>query len=102
NPSPSDEEQKTIRQELYNKWRPGSNAATHLILAHLIRQQYAFYFGTTASSPSTGKFLEFLKSKGYTIKLLHLTAPDDVRWASVQERDKIFVQTTEEDIRDKG
>jgi hypothetical protein len=101
-PPLNEKELKDRRQEGYNKWRPGSNGATHLILAHLIRQQFAFYFGTTSSSPTTGKFLEFLKSKDYTIQLLHLTAPDDVRWASIQERDKTFVQTTEQDIREKG
>jgi predicted ABC-type ATPase len=101
-PSLTEDEQKELRLECYNKWRPGSNAGTHLILANLIRHQYAFYFGTTSTGPATGKFLEFLKAKGYTIKLLHITAPDDVRWASIQERDKTFVQTTEQDIRDKG
>jgi predicted ABC-type ATPase len=95
-------ERKKCRQEAYNKWRPGSNAATHLILAHLIRQRYGFYFGTTSSAPTTAKFLEFLKTQGYTIRLLHLTSLDQVRWESIQERDKIFVQTTEEDIREKG
>lgn len=97
-----DIERRNRRQEAYNKWRPGSNAATHLILAHLIRQRYGFYFGTTSSAPTTAKFLEFLKNHGYKIRLLHLTSPDQVRWESILERDKIFVQTTEEDIREKG
>lgn len=86
----------------YDKWRPGSNAATHLVLAHLIRQNKAFYFGTTSSSPGAITFFEHLKKQGYHIRLLHITAPDDVRWESIKERDKSFVQTTEEDIRLKG
>lgn len=90
------------RQMAYNKWRPGSNAATHLILANLIREKYAFYFGTTSTGPATGKFLEFLKSQGYYIKLIHVSAPDDVRWKSIKERDKTFIQTTEQDVREKG
>lgn len=91
-----------IRQDAYNKWRPGSNAATHLILGNLIREKYAFYFGTTSSGPATGKFFEFLKAQGYRIRLIHVSAPDDVRWASIQKRDQTFVQTTEQDVREKG
>lgn len=90
------------KQSAYNKWRPGSNAATHLILGNLIREKYAFYFGTTSTGPATGKFFDFLKKQGYKIKLIHVTAPDDVRWESIKERDKTFVQTTEQDVREKG
>jgi hypothetical protein len=90
------------RKAAYDKWRPGSNAATHLILANLIREKYAFYFGTTSSGPATSKFFEFLKNQGYRIRLIHVSAPDDVRWGSIQERDQTFVQTTEQDIREKG
>lgn len=90
------------RQNAYNKWRPGSNAATHLILGNLIRNNYAFYFGSTSSGPATGKFFEFLKAQGYHIKLIHVSAPDEVRWGSIQERDKTFVKTTEQDVREKG
>jgi Cdc6-like AAA superfamily ATPase len=92
----------TTRQNAYDKWRPGSNAATHLILANLIREKFSFYFGTTCSSPHTWKFLNFLKSHGYKIKILHVSAPEDVRWGSIQARDKTFVQTTEEDVKEKG
>lgn len=92
----------TSRTAAYNKWRPGSNAATHLILGNLIREKFAFYFGTTSTSPATGKFFDFLKKQGYKIKLIHITAPDDTRWNSITERDKTFVQTTEEDVREKG
>ncbi len=90
------------RQNAYNKWRPGSNAATHLILGNLIRENYAFYFGSTSSGPATGNFFKFLKDQGYHIKLIHVSAPDEVRWGSIQERDKTFVQTTEQDVREKG
>lgn len=90
------------RQHAYNKWRPGSNAAVQLILANLIRQNYAFYYGMTSTSPATFRFFEFLKAQGYQIRLLHISAPDNVRWESIKERDKAFVQTTEEDIREKG
>jgi hypothetical protein len=90
------------REAAYTKWRPASNAATHLLLANLIKEKFAFYFGTTCSSPMTFKFLEFLKDQGYRIKIVHVSAPDDVRWGSIQERDKTFVQTTEEDVREKG
>ncbi len=92
----------SARQSAYNKWRPGSIAATHLILGNLIREKYAFYFGTTSTSPTTGKLFEFLKTQGYKIRLIHVSAPDEVRWTSIQERDKTFVQTTEQDIKEKG
>lgn len=90
------------KKDCYNKWRPASNAATHFILANLIREKYSFYFGSTSTSPFTYKFFDFLKSQGYRIRLLHVTAPDDLRWKSIQERDKTFVQTTEADVKDKG
>lgn len=96
------ETEKECRQAAYNKWRPGSNAAHHVIAANLIREKYAFYFGTACSAPQTAFFFKFLKDQGYKIRLLHLTAPDDVRWDSIKERDKTFVQTTEEDTREKG
>jgi predicted ABC-type ATPase len=90
------------RQMIYNKWRPASNAITHLILANLIRQNYGFYFGTTSTGPATGKFLTFLKNQGYKIRLIHIKATSEVRWGSIKERDKTFVQTTEKDITEKG
>ncbi len=90
------------RREAYDKWRPGSNAAAHLVLANLIREQYAFYFGTTSTSPHTCQWFHFLKKQGYKIRLLHISAPDDVRWKSIEERDKIFVQATEDDTMEKG
>jgi predicted ABC-type ATPase len=71
------------RLEAYNKWRPASNAAAHIILGNLIREKCAFDVGTTSSSPMTYKFFEFLKSQGYEIKLLHIIAPDDVRIGSI-------------------
>jgi predicted ABC-type ATPase len=98
----TEETEKQYRKAAYDKWRPGSNAANHVILANLIREKYAFYFGTTCSAPQTAFFFKFLKDQGYQIRLLHLTAPDNVRWRSIQERDKTFVQTTEEDTRKKG
>ena len=91
-----------VRENAYTKWRPGSNAASHLLVANLIKRKYGFYFGTTCSSEKTGKFFEFLKSQGYGIKVLHVSSPDKVRWDSIRERDKTFVQTTEEDVVKKG
>lgn len=90
------------RKAAYKKWRPGSNAAAQLIMAHLVKQKISFYFGATSTHPSTGKLFAFLNSQGYNIRLLHVSAPDDVRWKSVLERDKTFIQTTEEDVRQKG
>jgi len=89
-------------KEAYNEWRSGSNAANHLVLANLIREKFAFYFGTTSTGPVTFKFFDFLKKQGYQIRLIYVAAPDDVRWKSIQERDKTFIQTTEKDTREKG
>lgn len=88
--------------DAYNKWRAGSNAFAHILLAHFIKEKYSFFFGTTATSPLTYKLFEQLKSQGYQIHLIHVSAPDGERWESIQERDKQFIQTTEEDIKEKG
>lgn len=85
----------------YNKWRAASNFAHHLITAHLIREHFNFYFGTTASSDKTGLFLEFLKKHGYTITILHVSAPDQVRFDSIAKRDQVFIQTTDQDALNK-
>lgn len=89
-------------KEAYRKWRPASNAANQLILGNLVREGYAFYFGSTSTSPFTYKFFQFLKDKGYRIKLIHLSSDDSVRWESITTRDKEFVQTSEADIVSKG
>lgn len=93
---------KEARLGAYNKWRPASNAATHLILANLIRERYGFYFGTTSTGEATPKFFEFLKRHGYRIELIHVSATNAVRFGSIQERDKSFIQTTEKDVVEKG
>lgn len=93
---------KRFRKHLYDKWRPGSNAACHTILGHLIKEGKGFYFGTTSSSPMTKHFLQFLKDQEYQIHMLCVFAPDEVRWDSIVERDKIFVQTTQEDVISKS
>lgn len=98
----SGENSFAVRKAGYTKWRPASNAATHLILARLIKDKIGFYFGTTSSSPMANKLMNFLKEQGYTIKIIYVAAPDAVRWGSIQERDKSFVQTTKRDTFEKG
>jgi dephospho-CoA kinase len=93
---------RQIRQDHYTKWRPASNAAAQIILANLLKEKANIFFGTTASGPFTWKALEFYKKLGYRVEVIHVTAPDDVRWGSIQERDKVFVQTTEKDTIEKG
>ncbi len=90
------------RQAAYTKARPMSNFATQVTLAQLIRDKHSFYFGTTSSGATTAGFYAFLKQNGYKIEVLHVSAPAAVRWASIQERDKTFIQTTEQDVREKG
>ncbi len=89
-------------KDAYDKWRPGSNASNQLNLAHLILNECAFYFGTTSTSPQTYKFFEFLKQRGYQIRIIHLSAPNNVRWESIQKREENFVQSTEKDVIEKG
>ena len=89
------------QRKAYNKWRAASNYAHHLITAHLIRQHRSFFFGTTASGDKTGNFLEFLKKNGYLIEILHVTAPDQVRFDSNAKRDQTFIQTTDQDVLNK-
>lgn len=96
------EGQIQARKQAYNDWRPASNGINHLILGHLIKGGYAFCFGTTATGDKTYVGFEALKKEGYRIHLIHVTAPDQVRVASIQERDKVFIQTTEEDIKEKA
>ena len=93
---------KEGRLAAYNKWRPASNAANHLVLANLIREKFSFYFGTTSTGDATKFFYDFLKKHGYQVRLIHVSAPDDVRVNSIKERDKNFVQTTDKDIEEKG
>ncbi len=95
-------DESTRRKAAYDKWRPASNAINHWILANLIKSGRAFYFGTTSSSPHTARLYDLLKEQGYKIRVVHLTASDEVRWESVKKRDKTFVQTTEQDIKEKG
>lgn len=95
-------DEKTIRQEMYDKWRPASNFLTHIWMAYFIGEGSSFYFGTTASSPQMADTFQYYRDSGRKIKLIHVSAPDDVRWESIKLRDKEFVQTTEQDIREKG
>lgn len=90
------------RRAIYNKWKPASHGACHLILQNLIEDKCDFYFGTTSARPFAKFFLEFLKAQEYHIKLLHVTAPDHVRWESVQERNKTFIHAAEPQVKEDG
>ena len=89
-------------QMAYAKWKPASNAAAHLLTAHIIKQKCAFYFGSTCSNPKTSEFFSFLRRRGYYIRVLYVNAPDDVRVLSIRQRDKTLVRTTEKDVLEKG
>jgi predicted ABC-type ATPase len=85
----------------YNKWRAASNYAHHIVTANLIRLNQSFFFGTTASGDKTYLFLDFLKKNGYSIRILYVSAPDQVRFDSIEKRDKVFIQTTDQDVLNK-
>ncbi len=91
-----------IRKDAYTKWRPASNAAAHIILGNYIREKAALFYGTTSTSSDVADRFQLFKDHGYKIHLIHVSAPDNVRWKSIHLRDKEFVQTTEEDIIKKG
>lgn len=85
----------------YKKWRPGSHAATHLILANLIRERYSFFFEPSLTVNFTDTFLQFLKRQGYTIKIWHTSAPEELRVSPLQGRAKKLSQIKEPEIKDK-
>lgn len=94
-------EQQVERAKAYDKWRPASNAIAQFILAKLASEGKAICLGTTSSNPEMGMRFKFFKDLGYRIHVLHVTAPDHVRWGSIQERDRDFIQTTQEDVEQK-
>ncbi len=87
-------------QDAHAKWRPGSEAATHLILANLIRERYDIYFGSTLSSTGTPMLLHFFKLRNYEITVMHVTASDQVRRESIERRDGECVDP--KDIEEQG
>ncbi|MCI0381881.1 MAG: zeta toxin family protein [Chlamydiae bacterium] len=93
---------KEAHLQIYNYCRPGANAFTEILKAHFIKQQISVLFDSTSTSPHIGTFFDFLKKQGYRIEIIYVAAPDDVRWESIKKRDKEFVQTTEQDIVEKG
>lgn len=91
-----------LRKQAYDDWRPASNAFCHALLGNLIKDGNKIYYGTTSTSPLVSLFFELLKNQDYSIHVIHVTAPDDVRWESIRKRDKECIQTTEEDVVTKG
>ncbi|MCH9612892.1 MAG: hypothetical protein S4CHLAM102_13920 [Chlamydiia bacterium] len=86
----------------YTKWRAASHAATHVILANLVRLKKPFFFGTTSTHEKTYVLLDFLRKQGYSIEILHVNASDETRVKSVEKDKSVFVHRTEEDVRDKA
>lgn len=87
------------RIKVKNKWLSAVHATSHLILANLIRTGSAICAGTGMSDPSAKTFFEFLKKQGYSIKLIHVTAPTEVCLESIKNRDKKELRTDEEGIQ---
>lgn len=86
----------------YTKWRPGSHYVTHTVTANVWRLGYSFYFSTTSTSPYTKNTYKKLKDLGYTLKIIHLSAPDQVRIDSIKKREETWVQSTPEGTITKG
>ena len=98
----SAEPAKIYDKLMYDTLRPASNAITHAILSKLFREKFDIYYGTTSASPFTYLTYKYAKGLGYKVKVLHFNASDEVRWKSIQARNDTFVQTSEEDIIQKG
>ncbi|MGA8163531.1 MAG: zeta toxin family protein [Waddliaceae bacterium] len=94
--------ERHIRQMVYNLLRPASNGKTHQMLSNAIKLKLPIYFGSTSTNPRTPGSFQFYKNEGYRIRVPYVIAPDDIRWGSIKRRDGTFVQTTEEDTREKG
>lgn len=94
--------EKDPTAKAYTKWRPGSHYVTHTVTANLWRLGYSFYFGTTSTSPYTKNTYQKLKDLGYTLKIIHLSAPDQVRIESIEKREETWVQSTPEGTIEKG
>jgi hypothetical protein len=90
----------------YAYWRNASNFIAETLLATALKEGYAIAYGTTMTPPDfiIQKLMTSISSYyGYEIEMHHLSASDDLRVASIQEREKLgTVQTNEEDIRNKG
>lgn len=86
----------------YDKWRPASNAAAHLLLANLLARGFPIALGSTSTSPLTMRAFSQIKHLGYRLELIYVAAPDNVRWKSIKERDRRFVQVTEKDTLNKA
>lgn len=83
------------RVKALNKWQSAAYVAAQLILAHLIKENYGFYFGSSSAHPETTAFFEYLKKQGYKIRVIHLVAADEVREASIREKNQFMVATTQ-------
>lgn len=95
------EDAMMIAKRCYNKWRPASNAAAQLILAHLLQGRYPIAFGSTSTSNWTGRTFSFVKSLGYNLEILFVSAPPQVRQDSVRERSQRFSHCSELDLYEK-
>ncbi len=92
--------------EAYNYWRDASNFIANTLLALALTNGYDVAHGTTMTAPAPiiDKIMDTIhKTYGYSIRMLHVTAPDDIRDASIKKREGLgIVQSTEEDFRVKG
>ncbi len=94
-----------MRRHVFCKWKPGAVAAKHIILGHLIHDRKSLYLGATCIEPFTKDLLHFLKQQKYQIKILYVAASDQIRWSSIQERNKTFAHSnshTEQNVIKKG
>lgn len=89
----------------YLYWREASTFFSNIFFAHALNNGYAIAFGTTLTPPDSiiALIMSGVKGYEYQSKLIHLTAPDSVRFASEKlRREQGLVQCTDEDLLQKG
>lgn len=88
----------------YGKWRGASNFIANSILNDAFSKSLSIAHGSTSTAPTMDSFYRSLKDKDYEITLLLCVSPDSNRIKAAKHRadTQSFVQSTEEDVIQKG
>ncbi|MCH9626014.1 MAG: hypothetical protein S4CHLAM123_12030 [Chlamydiales bacterium] len=93
-----------VIRNAYDKWRAGSNYIVLNLLEEAFAAGRSVVYGTTSTGAHIPHFFSRLKKEGYQIILLLCSCPDEVRYESVDYRNKVvrFYQSSPEDAVSKG
>ena len=91
-------------QKAYEYWRDASNVIANVLVAQALKGGYSVAHGSTLTSPAAGKILAAIHTTyQYSVEILHMTCPEDIRMESIKKREESgVVQATPEDIVNKG